>query len=238
MRSFVISLDRATDRRKQFFAAAKRHRWQVEVFPAVDKADLIVTPEGETKARVTHRRDESIHLAVEAGSWGHISLGPGHYACALSHLALWKNLIESGDSHWCLFEDDAVIEQPYLHLPLPSDADFVFLSDRVHSLVPDEICTQMEFESWKATNSFAPLVPGCGTEAYIVTRKGAETGLRLMHPMFWPIDLQLMAYGHGAIAARHERTNERRDKDADCRIYATTETYTSHVDHGVSYLNE
>ncbi len=238
MRCSVISLDRAAERRKRFFAAAKRYRWQAEVFPAVDKADLIVTPRGKTKARVSHRSDDSISLEAVAGSWGHISLGPGHYACALSHLLLWKKLAASGESHWCIFEDDAVLEQRYVDLPLPRDADFVFLSDRVQSLVPRGINSQMEFERWMATTPFAPLVPGCGTEAYIVTRKGAETGLKLMQPMFWPIDLQLMAYGHGTVASGHRMAQERRDPKVECRLYASTQTYTRHVDHGVSYLNE
>ena len=165
-------------------------------------------------------------------------MGPGHYACALSHLLLWENLIASGESHWCIFEDDAVLEHKYIELPLPRDADFVFLSDRVQSLVPQEIGSQMEFDRWCASTPFAPLVPGCGTEAYIVTRKGAETGLKLMQPMFWPIDLQMMAYGHGTATARHALMRERRDPNAECRIYATTQTYTRHEDHGVSYLNE
>lgn len=238
MRCFVISLEEAHERRKRFFTAAERHNWQVEVFTAVDKADLIVTSKGQLRAEVTHRTDKILSLDVVAGKTGHISMKVGEYACALSHMILWKKLLASGDSHWCIFEDDAVIENPYSRIPLPEDADFVFLSDRVQSVVPSEIQTDAEFDDWVARTPFAPLLPGVGTEAYIVTSKGASAGLGLMNQMYWPIDLQLMSYGHGTINCGHYLAEDRLDLRTVCRLYSSNQTYTHYEDLGISYIND
>ena len=234
MRSFVISLERAAERRERFFRHAQANQWEVEYFPAVDKYDLIIRNSDPTLAQVTHVSDPGIQLELVAGSWGSITLSAGQIACALSHMVLWRKLLESGEDAWCIFEDDAEIEHPLTPFEMPPDTDFVYISDRVTAVLTEDV--DHDDEEWRRKNPLAILLPGCGTEAYIVTKRGAEAGLKIMTPMFWPIDLQLMAQAQLFVGGYHSLRKEMRKDLPFCNMYCTTQTYTKHEDEGFSYL--
>ncbi len=237
MKSYVISLDRATHRREQFFRHARDKGWVVEVAPGVDKEGIRIEPLGPRRARVTHVSDPSISLNAVAGSWGSLSLKPGEYANLAAHLKLWDRLLASKEERICIFEDDAVICRDYGTIETPEDADFLFLNDTVRPMPPADVTTVEEYETWRCDHSFADLVPGCGLYAYIVTRKGAELGLRLFESVFWPSDLQLLAHAHGAIRAGSSLAMEPCRRMEVARVYVATRYYATHADNGFSYIN-
>ena len=235
--AFVISLDRASERRTRFFEAAERHGWNVTTFPATDLRDLRIERLSMELETVHADSEPPVSITGLRGADGNRGPGDGAYACAVSHLRAWKWMIEEGHRAICVFEDDAVIERQFDLPSLPSDADFVFINDRVSALVPDEIMTEGELPAWVAANPFAPLVPGCGMEAYIVTDRGAAKAIALLEKMSSPIDLQLLACGHGTALASHSLGAIKPEGAPLLQIYATTRPYTRHEDFGVSYLN-
>ena len=233
MKSYVINLQRAPQRLARFTSSADIYGWEIKRFDAIDRRDLRF---GKCKddgvSIVTHVGDPSLAINVVRGG-----LHEGHVACALSHLLLWIKLLDSDEEAFGIFEDDAVIERDNDFRDIPLDTDFLFISDRVSVLVPDEIITEEQLSEWVKISKLAPMVPGCGTEAYIVTRRGARKGIELMSEMFWPIDLQLMAYGHGTRLVGHSLSKRRVKTMPECRIYATTTPYTIHADQGISYID-
>ena len=230
--AYVISLERASERRTRFFSAAKSVLWDVAVFYGAEQDELLIEQCSDKLSRISLPGCSDISIT------GKPRRSRGAYACALSHIQLWKKMLDERLPAICIFEDDAIIERPYDGLKYPPDADFVFLNDRVSALIPDEIVTQDELQEWVSKNPFAPLVPGCGLEAYIITEQGARKALKLMQVMLHPIDLQILACGHGTALASHHLAADKPVNADGLQIYTTTHPYTRHEDHAVSYLNK
>ena len=95
----------------------------MEVFPAIDWRDLEIRETGQGH-EVTHRHLRDVSLTGVPLPGGTLTLRAGHYACALSHMALWRKMLAEGDERIGIFEDDAVIRGGLVEA-LPEDADFV-----------------------------------------------------------------------------------------------------------------
>lgn len=229
MKAFVINLARATERRASFLAAANAHGWEVEVVPAVDWRELHAEPQDDG-SRMVRQVKGDLQIAVACD--GPHSLGA--VACALSHISLWRRIVAEGLPEACIFEDDAQLTSAWHGKPLPADADMVFISDRVSALNPGDL-DESELDAWCQRTPYAPLVPGCGTEAYIITAKGGGKALEIMNPLRVPIDLQLMAAGHGTLEAGHSLVEYRIDGQS-LSVYATTEVFTTHDNAAFSYI--
>jgi GR25 family glycosyltransferase involved in LPS biosynthesis len=234
MKALVISLNRAEKRQSVFFDHAQQQGWEVDLFDAVERNDLLIHINGG-EGQVTSTKDPSISLKLKAEAGDAISLGPGHCACALSHMKIWEMVVREALDAVVVFEDDAVLLRPPVFEPWPDDADFIFLSNRVKAVVPDEIESEADLEEWVKQNPYSLMVPGCGTEAYIVTQSGAEKALKIMKEMFKPVDLQIMGCAKRASPVGDP---PRHTEMPECVMYATTECYTNHIDEGISYVNE
>lgn len=237
MRSFVISLREAVERRSRFFAAANQHGWRVEVFEAVDRTTLLMERAMSGEGWVSSSVDQSIRLKLTRGRTKVYELGPGHCACALSHMKVWEEIVRSGEKAAMVLEDDAVLLRAPDFPPWPDEADFIFFNNRVQALVPDEINDERALEVWTRKNPYPLMVPGCGLEAYVVTQNGARKALAIMQEMFWPVDLQLMCCARGAILTGHSLCREKQPAMPELLMHASVECYTDHVDCGVSYIN-
>lgn len=82
MKAYLINLDRSPGRLEFMRAQFEALGLAVERVPAVDGS--------------------AIDLAPYAGS----KLGPGEIGCFLSHRAIWKKLVDSGEERALVFEDD------------------------------------------------------------------------------------------------------------------------------------
>lgn len=236
--SFVINLARATERLANFEVGRQDHQWEVAVFTAIDRRDLMVAESSPTHKVVQHRNDISTRLHHVPDRAGTLSLNLGHIACAMSHMALWQKVVAEELPHACIFEDDAEIMRPWWHQPWPATADFIFLSNRVPGLVPHHIQSTDKLEAHLAAHPYIPLAPGCGTEAYIVTQQGARKALAIMAEMFLPVDLQLLSCAHGSRLMRHSLLADKLPGMPELEMWTTSHVFTQHQNDWPSYVNE
>ena len=118
---------------------------------------------------------------AQLSSWGAVG-------CYLSHISLWKNLLDSDPSieKFLIFEDDISFQPNFKDvfqnsiLPnIPENSDIIFL----------DVCRNFErIEYNKIFDKIGNLF--FGLHAYIITRKGAST---LLQKSF-PIEIQLDSY--------------------------------------------
>lgn len=96
MKTFIIHLERATERRAQVQHLQAAAPWPAQVLPAVDGARLDHWP---LAARVTPRYP----FALSAGEVG----------CFLSHRAAWTRIVEEGLEAALILEDDVALEADF-----------------------------------------------------------------------------------------------------------------------------
>jgi glycosyl transferase family 25 len=89
MKVFYINLDRREDRNKKFLETCPL-KLDIHRFSAIDG-----------------RTDKS-HTKYQYIQNNMIELNSGEYACFASHYMLWEKLLQSEDSHFLIFEDDAI----------------------------------------------------------------------------------------------------------------------------------
>ena len=235
MKSFVINLARAIERKAAFLQAAQSHQWEVEVFPAVDWRELEVETL-DNGGRSVSVPGTDLMLTVSGPRAGADPLSLGEIACALSHISLWRKILAENLPAAFIFEDDAALIAPWKGAAWPTDADLVFINDRVSALVPEDL-EESELEAWCQRTAYAAMIPGCGMEGYLITQQGAAKALALMETLHVPLDLQIMAAGQGTLETDHSLLAHRRPGH-ELQLYATTEAFTSHDDQSFSYISE
>jgi glycosyl transferase family 25 len=98
VRTFVISLERAARRREHMKGQLERLGMPFELFDAVDGRAL-----SEEQVRGVY--DEA---RARQTFWG--PLNRGEIGCALSHIAIWKTIVEQRIDPALVLEDDAVLD--------------------------------------------------------------------------------------------------------------------------------
>lgn len=164
---FVINMDRDTQRLEQFDMMMKRCNLGYTRFPAINPNQL--TAEQQT-------------LKEQYVSKHHGLRNVGEIGCTLSHLSLWKMMLDRHYDHILIFEDDARTVNPSPHI-LDAVYEFYDYLEKEKKEEPDvlylgkccDYCLQME----RVHNDvFLSQRPYCN-HAYIMTRKGAEKLLNM-----------------------------------------------------------
>lgn len=146
---------------------------------------------------------------------------PCNSSCYLSHLKVLESFLESNDDFTCVLEDDAYIinsgfsdiDSVCKDINISKDKfDIIYLSNR-----------------WRKNNKHEA-TSGCGTEAYIVSRKGATKMLKLLNPSNTCIDLKM--------GQLHHFNKSAQVYDKSLIAYVSKIQYIKHDDHGYSYLNK
>jgi hypothetical protein len=229
--SFVISLSQATARRERFAPRATAQGWEWEYMEAADWRDLKYQPKPHGAVEVTHPARRHVRLLVLPRVDYPQELTRGEIACAVSHMELWRMVIQRNLAAAYVFEDDAVIEAPPLTVPLPADADIVFVDDVTKAALPAEAG-----EDWLEQHPFAAALPGGCAFAYCITQQGARKALALMSLMKMPVDLQILSCAHG-ISGGGYRLFQHRGSMPELEVYVTTEhLIASHDGSGPSYI--
>jgi GR25 family glycosyltransferase involved in LPS biosynthesis len=198
----VINLDRSTDRLERFTTHANKNNIKFNRFAGIDKYD--------TELVDTYMKQFDVRLKRQ------------HGACAVSHLLVISEFIESDYEHIVIFEDDAqIMNNTFLDIDTltkeinitPDQFDILYLNCRVQ-------CDK----AFKVVN-------GCGLEGYILNKKGAKKILDCSRCMKAPIDLHWQ--NHFERMKRFISVH----KDITIQAYKTKKHSVKHVDLAKSYLN-
>ncbi|KAF1015357.1 MAG: Lipooligosaccharide biosynthesis protein lex-1 [Acinetobacter bereziniae] len=109
--NFVISLDSALERRQHIYSEFRRHSVSFSFFDAVTPATAI---------------ESAKHLGIELTRIGFLT--QGEIACLLSHVSLWKKMVDEKIEYMTIFEDDVHFGeniQNFIH-------DFFWIPKNVH----------------------------------------------------------------------------------------------------------
>jgi glycosyl transferase, family 25 len=184
-----INLDRTPDRCREFLARNK-HLEHVSRFAAIDGNDL------DSEALV---REGTISRGIRQ------IYSRGNLGLALSHIALWRKAIESGEIT-TVCEDDAIFNHGFLHAAervmskLPPDWDLVLWGWNFDSVLLMDIlpgvspclvaCDQeqmrigvFQFQNQSLSPQPIRLLQAFGTVCYSISPKGARAFQNLCFPI-------------------------------------------------------
>jgi GR25 family glycosyltransferase involved in LPS biosynthesis len=213
---YVISLDRTPDRfafvKKQF----DRLNLKCERFSAVD-GNLITVTDVETNQVIPwsvtylkgYRHGAILKISQQAQykdaeffyKHDRYTSNPGEFGCAMSHRAVWADVVKHNYKKVIILEDDVALEDDFLQnfsqvmKNLPDDFDVFFLGI---TLLPSQYETYFKapeflLAKFKNTSSFCfakikPNVNVSGLYAYVITCDSAKKLLQKTEFMNIPID--------------------------------------------------
>jgi len=172
---FLINLDKSTDRFEQAFININVAGFNnIERYSAVDAEELKKKNLLEAEW-AKHGSPEFSKIAPPIIS---IDYKIGRHGCMLSHLNLWKKIIEmpdiKDDTKFVIFEDDVMFHSdwdslaPFYYDETPTDFDILFIGNQLQIMDQNNTITINTIEKPIAT------VPTFTTHAYVITRKGVE----------------------------------------------------------------
>lgn len=127
MKKFVINLKRRPDRLEQFFKRCPYKQESVEVIYAFDGKNPEQEKEKERKLITRFPKDRQ----------------PGAIGCSISHLRIWKRMVNENIPLAMIFEDDCLFDPKFLHimesLTLPENCKILYPGGRFNQnfTVPD-----------------------------------------------------------------------------------------------------
>ncbi len=168
--TFCMSIPRLADRKRRMVSLLMEVDWTHIEFRGVDALELSDVP-------------SFIRFNTTRGTIANIA----------SHRDVWSRIVSLHVPAAVIIEDDVTLTGP---LPIEKladelvDVDIVFLNNRV---VPDySLLSEIPLDS--LSSSLVPTWFGCGTDGYLVTRRGAQKLLELFECAVAPVDVQLMAH--------------------------------------------
>ncbi len=187
--AYCITLDRRPDRWQRFMSQTVAAGLQVKRWSAVDGQTINV----ETDERISVFTKRNI---IEKTRRSHEELDSiGGIGCALSHISLWKKLIDSKDEYMLIMEDDAAVPADFVEkanrllessaiLQNPAAWDVWMLGGAWKA-------EQVDIDNYKVHSQYEPLMP-LGKfyliHAYVINRKAAATFLEHCFPIQAHID--------------------------------------------------
>ena len=205
----IISLGRASNRVRNVRSQSKRLR-NFRIFSAIDSEDV----EGLDRLKKEH----NVHLSG------------GRAGCALSHICLLNQFIQSEEKYTIILEDDCVILDA-----LPTSVSEVEKLFRDIGIVRTERVDILYLSQRIKCNKRREITGGCGTEGYVFSRSGAKKALKVLDNLTKPVDLRLQ--GHYP-RCRQSVLGFGNKEYSSLRInaYKSGKVYIRHVDQGISYI--
>jgi glycosyl transferase family 25 len=181
---WVISLVNATSRRAQFTADN----------PGDDVAWSFFDAHDSLSSDLVYDEQLSRHRLLRP-------LRPGELGCYSSHVALWRWLCDSEFAQMIVFEDDIVIDWPFIAEAMQRDFASLGIDYlRFFAKIPS---------TWRPVASpfidkYRHLIqytsPALGTQGYLLTKNGARRLLAHAANVVWPIDVYMdRADWHGVL---------------------------------------
>lgn len=173
---YVINLPRSTERKERISARLAALGMAFEIFPAVDGRGL------SRDLPLYHGRRRRL-------LYGH-DLTDGEIGCAVSHLAIYRDMVARGIGHALVLEDDALLSDD---LPVAVAAAMRCRDqwDMVRFIASPKVkrLARLLAEEVEAPYSFARIfgTPG-GAYAYLLNSGAARRLFELGQPIWLPID--------------------------------------------------
>jgi len=101
LKIYVLNLKRSIERREYMMDQLKKFHINYEIFDAVD-------------GRLLSDNYIKEHGVIE--KLNEIDISKGHFACALSHMFIYKKIIERNDDHILILEDDIELGENFFKL--------------------------------------------------------------------------------------------------------------------------
>ncbi|EMI5492228.1 glycosyltransferase family 25 protein [Providencia stuartii] len=168
MNTFIINLPECTERRMVMQSQLEKTHLSYEIINAV---------------RGTGLSNKEIQSLVY--DYPNCKLTKGEIGCALSHLSVYKIMIEKNISHALVLEDDTIIPvdiadtlNKIKKIDNQKKAN-VYLLSRVHSYIENK---KLKSNIYSAYNAL-------GTHAYVINRKAAENMILAQTPIFYEADM-------------------------------------------------
>lgn len=168
MNTFVINLQENSVRRMAIKSQLDETNLNYEFIEAIKGSNL---SDGEIKTLVY--------------DYPHCKLTKGEIGCALSHLSIYKRIVQENISHALIFEDDAVIPKNIAKIfqeirQLDNDKKAnVYLLSRVHNFI----------ENSKLNNNLYSAYQAIGAHAYIINNKAAKRMILAQKPIIYEADM-------------------------------------------------
>lgn len=180
MKAFIINLDSSTERRVTIAAQCQKAGINYEFIRAVNGKQL----SDEEIAQHT----QPLNYAFKAGEIG----------CALSHLSIYRKIVDENIPQALILEDDAlltdhlpvVLSSPALQLDA-SDPMLVLLS-RVNKYVNSAVAAVTE------SASLYPVYSATTSHAYVINLEAAKRLLTLLYPVWMAADKWCLFEEYGA----------------------------------------
>lgn len=162
--TYVINLNKRVDRWKKFTELDAPKFLNYQRFSAVDGKKLVPNIQLQ---RIFEGNDYNMR--------------PGMVGCAMSHIKLYIELLNSSCDKFLILEDDITFvkdfKDKFNHLLtiLPTDLDLCYLG---HHMWPEKVTDEYDqeknpiIEKWDVYKSFTQSIGGTG--GYIITKKGAK----------------------------------------------------------------
>ncbi len=170
MHIFIINLARRSDKREAVLRRAAALGLEVEIVEAMDGAAM-----------------SDVEIAGAAENWPACCMTKGVVACALSHLKIYRKMVDENIALALVLEDDA-LPQPDLATVL-EDAAAAIDGDTAKVLLlsshyyhPQPLAT---LRGGRAIHEFAD---GSQGHAYVLNRKAAEALHANLRPVVWEAD--------------------------------------------------
>jgi len=190
-RVFCINLDRRPDRWKFMQSQFAHLRMPVQRWSAVDGNNLNVQNLANV-GLVAKAALPRYFLPAQQKLFG-TDLTDGAIGCALSHMQIWKEIIECGrgeQSTFLVLEDDCqflpdfseeVLAQRLDHVPNDWELIYIGGQDLMHKQHRYEVSTGVRrlYKGFRETT------------AYVINVAGAKAALEVCVPMHWQFDTQL-----------------------------------------------
>lgn len=171
MKTYVLNLDRRPDRWTEFLKNQVAKCLNYERFSAVDGSKLVPT---EQLQRIFDGNDYNMRQ--------------GMVGCAMSHIKMYIELLNSEYDFFCILEDDLDFvpdfERKFLHIfnELPSDWDMCYLGHHLWKYYKKPEYYDKEtfpiLEKWDKQTSLQRSMGGTG--GYLISKKGAEKLLQFI----------------------------------------------------------
>ena len=185
MRTFIINLKESADRRQYMIEEMKKTNLQYEFFDAVSGKDI---------KNIEEVYDHE-YAVTKAGS----PLNLGEIGCAMSHLLIYKKMIDENIERTLILEDDIIISEKFDEiikeiLEFNLQNSVILLGQSSKKLKKKIYKTKLDplYTLSKIFNS------ACGTYGYIIDNKAAERLYDFNYPVKYAADMWhiLAVYKH------------------------------------------